>query len=169
MSSPHTGSPLSAFHIDGVIASTRESPKRLYNASYKFIGHIRSLAGHGGGSHGIQPSADRPPLPPRSPVWPFPRWIGIITTKTIHRNWHPVGTLGILMPPSVTLVVFGIITGLSIGKLFLAESFPVCSSRSSLFSSSMVVQDQPATGAEGERSTWSGSPLFEIALVIIIS
>ena len=35
-----------------------------------------------------------------------------------------VGTLGVLMPPSVTLVVFGIITGLSIGKLFLAGLIP---------------------------------------------
>ncbi len=35
-----------------------------------------------------------------------------------------VGTLGILMPPSVTLIVFGIITEQSIGKLFLAGLIP---------------------------------------------
>ncbi len=35
-----------------------------------------------------------------------------------------VGTLGILMPPSVTLIVFGIITEQSIGRLFLAGIVP---------------------------------------------
>ena len=35
-----------------------------------------------------------------------------------------VGTLGILIPPSVTLIVFGIITELSIGRLFLAGIIP---------------------------------------------
>ena len=35
-----------------------------------------------------------------------------------------VGTLGILIPPSVTLIVFGIITEQSIGKLFMAGLIP---------------------------------------------
>jgi tripartite ATP-independent transporter DctM subunit len=35
-----------------------------------------------------------------------------------------VGTLGILLPPSVTLIIFGIITDQSIGRLFLAGVFP---------------------------------------------
>jgi C4-dicarboxylate transporter DctM subunit len=48
-------------------------------------------------------------------------------------NYHPAlatgsiaagGTIGILIPPSVTLVVYGIITEVSIGKLFLAGFIP---------------------------------------------
>ena len=35
-----------------------------------------------------------------------------------------VGTLGVLIPPSVVLIVFGIITQISIGKLFLAGIIP---------------------------------------------
>ena len=35
-----------------------------------------------------------------------------------------VGTSGILLPPSVTLIVFGIITEQSIGRLFLAGMLP---------------------------------------------
>jgi C4-dicarboxylate transporter, DctM subunit len=35
-----------------------------------------------------------------------------------------VGTLGVLLPPSVTLIVVGIITQLSIGKLFMAGIVP---------------------------------------------
>jgi tripartite ATP-independent transporter DctM subunit len=35
-----------------------------------------------------------------------------------------VGTLGVLLPPSVTLIIFGIISDQSIGRLFLAGVFP---------------------------------------------
>jgi len=35
-----------------------------------------------------------------------------------------VGTLGILIPPSVVLIVYGILTETSIGKLFLAGIIP---------------------------------------------
>src|SRR5512135_764971 len=35
-----------------------------------------------------------------------------------------VGTLGILIPPSVTLIVFGVITEQSIGRLFMAGLVP---------------------------------------------
>jgi tripartite ATP-independent transporter DctM subunit len=35
-----------------------------------------------------------------------------------------VGTLGILLPPSVVLIIYGIITDQSIGRLFLAGVFP---------------------------------------------
>jgi C4-dicarboxylate transporter DctM subunit len=35
-----------------------------------------------------------------------------------------VGTLGILLPPSITMIIFGIMTEQSIGKLFLAGIFP---------------------------------------------
>lgn len=35
-----------------------------------------------------------------------------------------VGTIGILLPPSITMIIFGIITEQSIGRLFLAAIFP---------------------------------------------
>ena len=35
-----------------------------------------------------------------------------------------VGTLGVLLPPSITLIVFGILTQQSIGKLFMAGILP---------------------------------------------
>ncbi len=35
-----------------------------------------------------------------------------------------VGTIGILIPPSITMIIFGIMTEQSIGKLFLAGIFP---------------------------------------------
>ena len=35
-----------------------------------------------------------------------------------------VGTLGVIIPPSVTLIIFGIITEQSIGRLFIAGIIP---------------------------------------------
>jgi tripartite ATP-independent transporter DctM subunit len=75
------------------------------------------------------------------------------------------------MPPSVTLVVFGIITGLSIGKLFLAGLIP------GLMIASFFIltiygwcKINPRLGPKGERSTWRErfASLPEIGLVVLI-
>jgi len=54
----------------------------------------------------------------------FLKWIDMVTTRNYPRESCHRGTLGILIPPSVTLIVFGIITEQSIGKLFLAGLIP---------------------------------------------
>jgi C4-dicarboxylate transporter DctM subunit len=66
-----------------------------------------------------------------------------------------VGTLGILLPPSITLIIFGIITEQSIGRLFLAGVIPALIV-SALF---MVVifgwvKKNPAIAPKSEKSTW---------------
>jgi tripartite ATP-independent transporter DctM subunit len=66
-----------------------------------------------------------------------------------------VGTLGILMPPSVTLIVFGIITEQSIGKLFLAGLVPGLII--ALFFILIIYgwcKINPALGPKGQKSSW---------------
>jgi tripartite ATP-independent transporter DctM subunit len=66
-----------------------------------------------------------------------------------------VGTLGILLPPSVTLIIYGIITDQSIGRLFLAGIFPGL--LIALFFIGVIYgwcKMNPAVGPKGERSTW---------------
>jgi TRAP-type C4-dicarboxylate transport system permease large subunit len=58
-----------------------------------------------------------------------------------------VGTLGILIPPSVTLIVFGIITEQSIGRLFLAGIVPSMSDEAPLHS---LVDVLPVTNAQNQ-------------------
>jgi len=66
-----------------------------------------------------------------------------------------VGTLGILLPPSVTLIVFGIITEQSIGKLFLAGIVPgLMIAFFFIFTIYIWCRMNPALGPKGERSTW---------------
>jgi tripartite ATP-independent transporter DctM subunit len=82
-----------------------------------------------------------------------------------------VGTLGILLPPSVTLIVYGIITDLSIGRLFLAGIFPGL--LTAFFFITVIVgwcRINPNLGPRGERSTWSERfrSLPEVIWVVLI-
>jgi len=85
-----------------------------------------------------------------------------------------VGTLGILIPPSVTLIVFGIITEQSIGKLFLAGIVPGL--MIAFFFICIIYgwcRINPALGPRGERSTWkqrfSSLPdVFWVALIFVM-
>ena len=77
------------FIFMGQIAFNAGIAKRLYNASYKFIGHIpggMAMATVVGATAFKAICGSSPPRPPRSPVWPFPRWIGIIMTRDSPRG-----------------------------------------------------------------------------------
>ncbi len=65
------------------------------------------------------------------------------------------GTLGILIPPSVPLVIYGILAEADIGKLFIAGVIPGIL-LSSLFIGAIALQTalNPAIGPAGERTAW---------------
>jgi tripartite ATP-independent transporter DctM subunit len=82
-----------------------------------------------------------------------------------------VGTLGLLIPPSAALIVLGILTEQSIGKLFMAGLFPglVCAA---LFIVVILgwTRIDPTVGPPCERSTWRErfSSLPEVFWAILI-
>lgn len=64
-------------------------------------------------------------------------------------------TLGVLIPPSIVLVVYGIYTGQSIGKLFFGNVIP--SALLTIFIAATVVYicwRHPDWGPKGPKSTW---------------
>ena len=65
------------------------------------------------------------------------------------------GTLGILIPPSIGFVIYGILTEESIGKLFMAGILPGIL-LSALFMVTIYVQCRfnPALGPKGEKRSW---------------
>ncbi len=65
------------------------------------------------------------------------------------------GTLGILIPPSVALVLYGILTNSDIGALFIAGIIPGLLGLG-LYSLAVVVVTafDPAAGPRGERTSW---------------
>ncbi len=85
-----------------------------------------------------------------------------------------VGTLGVLIPPSVTLIIYGILTETSIGKLFLAGIIPGL-----IIAFSFVItlygwcKINPKLGPKGEKSTWkerfaSLPPVLWVLIIFIL-
>jgi tripartite ATP-independent transporter DctM subunit len=82
-----------------------------------------------------------------------------------------VGTLGILLPPSVTLIIYGIITDVSIGRLFLAGILPGL--LIAFFFICVIYgwcKINPAIGPCSEKSTWGERfrSLPDVAFVAVI-
>ena len=81
------------------------------------------------------------------------------------------GTLGILIPPSVPLVIYAILTEQNIGKLFAAAFVPgIIAMIGYMLVISVVARLDPAAAPAGERVSWSGrlAALIETWPVILI-
>ncbi|MGB9627611.1 MAG: TRAP transporter large permease [Thermodesulfobacteriota bacterium] len=147
------------FILMGQIAFNAGIAKRLYNTSYKFVGHIPgglAMATVGGaaafgaitGSSPATAATFASVAVPEMDRYGYDKKLstGIVSS---------VGTLGSLIPPSVTLIVYGIITEQSIGRLFLAAVFPGLIITLFLFS---IVYGwcrlNPSLGPKGEKSNW---------------
>jgi tripartite ATP-independent transporter DctM subunit len=163
------------FVLMGQVAFNAGIAKRLYNAAYRFIGHIpggmamATVAGATAfkaicGSSPATAATFASVAVPEMDRYNYDKKLsaGIVAT---------VGTLGILIPPSVTLIVFGIITEQSIGKLFLAGIVPGLII--AFFFICIIYgwcRINPALGPRGARSTWKErfASLPEVFWVVVI-
>src|SRR5947207_5958508 len=65
------------------------------------------------------------------------------------------GTLGILIPPSTIMVIYGIMTGTSIGKLFAAGILPgILATLLLCLAVQYITWRDPKAGPRGERLSW---------------
>jgi tripartite ATP-independent transporter DctM subunit len=65
------------------------------------------------------------------------------------------GTLGILIPPSTVMVIYGILTGVDIGKLFAAGILPGMVAVACLLAGvAAATAVEPALGPRGDRQGW---------------
>lgn len=116
------------FVLMGQIAFNAGIAKRLYDTNHKFLGHIpgglavatvvgatvfKAICGSVVATSATFASVAIPEM--NRYGYSKKLSTGIVAT---------VGTLGVLLPPSITLIVFGIITEQSIGKLFMAGILP---------------------------------------------
>lgn len=163
------------FVLMGQISFNAGIAKRLYDASYKFIGHIpgglamATVAGATAfkaicGSSSATAATFAVVAVPEMDRYNYSRKLstGIVAT---------VGTLGVLLPPSVTLIVFGIITEQSIGKLFLAGLIPgLMIAAFFLVIIYVWCRIDPTLGPKGERSTWKQrmKTIPEVMWVVVI-
>jgi C4-dicarboxylate transporter DctM subunit len=148
------------FILMGQIAFNAGIAKRLYAAAYKFVGHIPgglAMATVVGATAfkaicGSSPATAATFASVAVPEMDAYNYDKKLSTGVV----AVVGTLGVLIPPSVTLIVFGIITEQSIGKLFLAGLVPGLIV--AIFFIVIIYgwcKINPALGPKGERSTWS--------------
>jgi len=163
------------FVLMGQIAFNAGIAKRLYDSSYKFIGHIpgglaMATVGGAGAFGTVTGSAIATAATFGSVAFPEMEryhYSRKLSTGVI----AAAGTLGSLIPPSVTLIVFGMITETSIGKLFLAATVPgVIITLSFILIIYAWCKINPSLGPKGERSTWKERwvSLKEVIWVILI-
>lgn len=163
------------FVLMGQIAFNAGIAKRLYQSAYRFIGHIPgglAMATVAGATAFKAICGSSPATAATFASVAVPEMDRYDYSKKLSTGVvASVGTLGILIPPSVTLIVFGIITEQSIGKLFLAGIIPGLII--ALFFVVIIYgwcKIDPSLGPRGERSTWKErlATLPEVLLVTAI-
>jgi tripartite ATP-independent transporter DctM subunit len=138
----YTLSVIPLFILMGNFVSRAGMSKELFRAAYTFVGHLRgglamatvvACAGFSsicGSSIGY---SDR------------------LSTGSIAAG----GTLGILIPPSTLMVIYGVMTETNIGKMFAAGILPgILATFLLCLAVQWTVWRDPDSGPRGERSSW---------------
>jgi C4-dicarboxylate transporter DctM subunit len=163
------------FILMGQIGFNSGIAVRLYNAAHKFVGHVpgglamATVLGATGfkaicGSSAATSATFASVAIPEMDRYGYDRRLstGIVAT---------VGTLGCIIPPSVVLIIFGILTEQSIGRLFLAGIIPGLII--ALFFLGIIygwVKINPKIAPMSERSTWKEriKSLPEVGWILLV-
>lgn len=147
------------FMLMGQIAANAGVARRLYDTSYKFVGHISGGIGLATvlgalffkaicGSTNATTATFAVVAIPEMDKFNYDKRLscGLVAT---------IGTLGCIIPPSIVLIIYGIISEQSIGRLFLAGIFPGLIISACYFIIILAwAKINPALAPKGERSTW---------------
>lgn len=158
---PYSLSVIPLFVLMGVFAAQAGLSQSLYQAVYAFIGHFRgglAMASVGacaafgaicGSSLATAATMCRVALPEMQK-----RHYDIgLASATIAAG----GTLGILIPPSVIMVIYAILTEQSIGRMFAAALIPgILASLLYMIAIRVQVWRKPELGPADQRICWQG-------------
>jgi|CXWL01.1.fsa_nt_gi TRAP-type C4-dicarboxylate transport system permease large subunit len=155
----YTLSVVPLFILMGNFVTRAGMSQELYRTAYAFIGHFRgglamaTIAGCAGFG-AICGSSIATAATFAKVAYPEMKKFGYsdaLATGAIASG----GTLGILIPPSTILVIYGIMTGTSIGKLFAAGILPGILAAVLLCAAvQYVTWRDPKAGPRGERLSW---------------
>ena len=147
------------FILMGLFVSKGGLSRELYQVNYAFLGHLRgglsmaticACAGFSaicGSSLATAATMSKVAMPQMRKYGYKDR----LSTASIAAG----GTLGILIPPSVILVIYGLLTETSIGKLFIAGVVPgLLGVLFYLAAVKWTVMRDPDSGPAGERTAW---------------
>ena len=157
--SNYTLSVVPLFILMGNLVTRAGMSKELYRAAYTFVGHMRgglamatvmACAGFGaicGSSIATAATMTKVAYPSmRDHRYADTLAVGVIASG---------GTLGILIPPSTIMVIYGIMTETSIGKLFAAGVLPGLLAVLLLCGAvQYVCWRDPSAGPHAARATW---------------
>ncbi len=172
----YTLSVLPLFILMGNFITKARLSKELYVAAHSFLGHKRgglamSTIVACGGFSAVCGSSLATAATMSKVAYPEMRRFGYdagLATGSIAAG----GTLGILLPPSIVMVVYCILTEQSIGKMFAAGLLPgVLAVFLYLLAAKWVTWRDPEAGpSAGARKTWSerGRALKEVWGVLLL-
>ncbi|MBL4758555.1 MAG: TRAP transporter large permease [Rhizobiales bacterium] len=147
------------FILMGLFVNKGGLSRELYQVSYSFLGHFKGGLAMAtivacGGFSAICGSSLATAATMSKVAMPQMRKYGYhdqLSTASIAAG----GTLGILIPPSVILVIYGLLTETSIGQLFMAGIVPgMIGILFYLFAVRYTVARNPEMGPAGERTNW---------------
>ena len=149
------------FILMGLFVNRGGLSRELYAVSYAFLGHLRGGLAMAtivacAGFSAICGSSLATAATMSQVAMPQMRKYGY-SDRLSSASIAAGGTLGILIPPSVILVIYGLLTETSIGKLFIAGIIPgVLGVLFYLAAVSYTVTRDPKAGPAGERTDWAG-------------
>ena len=168
------------FILMGAFAFSAGLSKDLYDAAYKWLGHLRGglamatvgacacFAAISGSSMATAATMGTVALPEMKKY----KYDPALATGAVAAG----GSMGILIPPSVILIIYGIITEQSIGKLFLAGFIPgVTEAVFYMLVIAILTRFKPALGPRGPKTnsmeklkalsnTWEVLTLFIVVI-----
>jgi len=147
------------FVLMGQVASNSNVAKRLYMGAHKFVGHIP-----GGLAMTTVVGATLFKAMCGSTLATAATFSGIAIPEMDRYGYDKrlstgvvasVGTLGMLIPPSLVLIIYGIVVQQSIGRLFLAGIMPgLLISLFFIFVIYGWARIRPAIAPRGEKASW---------------
>lgn len=150
---------LPLFILMGNLVNASGLSKDLYKAAHAFIGHLRgglamativacgAFSALCGSSMATTAAMGRVAMPNMRKY----NYDDRLATGSIAAG----GTLGILIPPSVMMVVYGILTETDIGKLFAAGFLPgMVAMLMYLITVMIITAINPSLGRPGEKASW---------------
>jgi tripartite ATP-independent transporter DctM subunit len=174
----YTLSVIPLFILMGNFVARAGLAHELFQAAYSFIGHRRGGLAHAtiaacAGFGAICGSSIATAATMSKVAYPSMRKLGYsasLSTGVMAAG----GTLGIMIPPSTIMVIYGIITETNIGKLFAAGVIPGLLTASMLMLCVMVITARdPEHAPPGDRASWAERwralrGIWGVALLVVV-
>jgi C4-dicarboxylate transporter, DctM subunit len=174
----YTLSVIPLFILMGNFVARAGLAHELFQAAYAFIGHVRGGLAHAtvlacAGFGAICGSSIATAATMSKVAYPSMKKLGYsdsLATGVMAAG----GTLGIMIPPSTIMVIYGIITETNIGKLFAAGVIPgLLTAFLMMIGISVMTARDPSHAPPGERTSWPDRwkalrGIWGVALLVVV-